>query len=121
MRLLLDTHILLWVITNDSKLPKSIRAAIINADNVFVSMASLWECAVKISIKKLSMDFEKILKAIDASGFEMLSIKPEHLSELLDLPMHHKDPFDRLLIAQALSEPLILQSVDPLVLAYFEA
>lgn len=120
MKLLLDTHVFLWAITNDPKLPKPIRNAIIEADNVFVSMASLWECAVKISIKKLPMDFKKILKAIDASGFEILSIKPEHLSELLDLPLRHKDPFDRLLVAQALSEPLLLQSVDPLVLDYLE-
>lgn len=119
MNILLDTHVLLWVIQNDIKLPKPIRATIQAADRVFVSVVSLWECAIKISIHKLEIELQAIFNAIEDAGFELLPIRAPHLQKLLQLPLHHKDPFDRLLIAQAMSEPLILQSADEVVLHYF--
>jgi PIN domain nuclease of toxin-antitoxin system len=83
-----------------------------------VSVVSLWECAIKISINKLNVDFDALISSIRESGFQMLNIKPDHLSQLLKLPFHHRDPFDRLLMAQALSEPLLLQSVDHAMAGY---
>jgi PIN domain nuclease of toxin-antitoxin system len=118
MNILLDTHILLWAITDDSRLPSKIRKNILDADHVFVSVVSLWECAIKISINKLNVDFDALISSIRESGFQMLNIKPDHLSQLLKLPFHHRDPFDRLLMAQALSEPLLLQSVDHAMAGY---
>ncbi len=120
MNILLDTHILLWSIQDSPKVPHQIRKAMINADRIFVSVASLWECAIKISSKKLEIDFEKLIKAIEESGYEILPIKPSHLSKLIELPPHHKDPFDRLLVAQSMAEPLRLQSHDDMVLHYLQ-
>jgi PIN domain nuclease of toxin-antitoxin system len=121
MNILLDTHILLWAIRNDPKLPVEIRKNILEADRVFVSVVSLWECVIKISINKLNVDFDALISSIRESGFEMLNIKPDHLSQLLKLPFHHRDPFDRLLMAQALAEPLLLQSVDHAMVDYISS
>ena len=120
MNILLDTHILLWSIQDSPKLSKKIRNVILSADRIFVSIASLWECAIKIGSKKLEIDLEKLIKSIEESGYEILPIKLAHLLKLIELPMHHKDPFDRLLIAQSMTEPLLLQSHDDLVLHYFQ-
>ncbi len=119
MNLLLDTHIFIWATQDDPKLPSSIKTLILNADCVFISIASLWECSIKIGLNKLEMNFEKIISMIEHRGFQILPVKLEHLSQLLKLPLIHKDPFDRLLVAQAQVEPLLLQSIDPAVLAYF--
>ena len=118
MNLLLDTHILIWAIQDNPKLPSQIRTLILSADRVAISIASLWECSIKIGLNKLEMDLEKIMGKIESLGFEILPIKPEHLVQLMKLPMIHRDPFDRLLVAQAKTEPLLLQTVDPEVLAY---
>jgi len=120
MNLLLDTHIFLWAIEDNPKLPKEIRNLILEADQIFVSVASLWECVIKIGLKKLKLDIEALMASLEDLGFNLLPIKPSHLNELLKLPALHKDPFDRLLIAQAKSEPLLFQTIDEAALAYFK-
>ncbi len=119
MNLLLDTHIFLWFVTGDASLNNDKRQLIKAADQVFVSMASLWECAIKISLKKLDFDIETLLRAIKDSDFEVLPVKAGHLLGIEQLPFMHRDPFDRMLIAQAKSEPLILITDDKHIQGYF--
>ncbi|MGI8885285.1 MAG: type II toxin-antitoxin system VapC family toxin [Pyrinomonadaceae bacterium] len=122
MKILLDTHIFLWFITADKRLSLSARRLIEDVLNdKFVSVASLWEIAIKHSLKKLSLidDFDVLFPAqITINGFSLLEIKTEHLSELINLPFHHRDPFDRLLAAQTLYEKLKIISVDSIFDSY---
>lgn len=122
MRLLLDTHALLWFVIADPKLSARAEAVISDAQNeIFISPASYWEIAIKVSIGKyaLSMPFENFLtQAIDGNQFESISIQPQHAVQVALLPFHHRDPFDRLLIAQAMVENLDLVSADSQFDAY---
>jgi len=119
LRLLLDTHALLWWLSGDARIESRAEDLISDpANDIFVSTASLWEIVVKVRIGKLEAGIGDILAAIDAQGFEMLDIRPDHLDELARLPMHHRDPFDHLLIAQAIAERLTLLSDDRHVPAY---
>jgi PIN domain nuclease of toxin-antitoxin system len=88
------------------------------ANDILVSIASLWEIVVKVRVGKLEADIRDIVAAIKAQGFEMLDIRPEHLEELVRLPMHHRDPSNHLLMAQAIAEGLTLLSEDQHVSAY---
>ncbi|KLK91706.1 twitching motility protein PilT [Microvirga vignae] len=111
MRLLLDTHALLWWLAGDSRIESKAQDLITDpANDILVSAVSLWEIVVKVRVGKLEADITEIVAAIDAQGFEMLDIHPKHLEELVGLPMHHKDPFDHLLIAQAIAEGLTFLS-----------
>ena len=116
MRLLLDTHTFLWFVLNDRQLSRPADALITDPVNeVFVSPATYWEVAIKVGQKKLDLfapydDFMK--RGITGNDFEVLPIETRHTSLLTTLPMHHKDPFDRLLIAQSLVEQIPLVSVD---------
>lgn len=113
MRLLLDTHILLWWLTDDPKLGAAAREAIADpANDVAVSVASLWEIVVKARIGKIEADIETIEAAIDDQGFERLGVARAHLTTLAGLPTHHRDPFDHLLIAQAIADDLLFVSDD---------
>jgi len=116
MKLLLDTHIFLWFIAGDLKLSLTARTLIEDSANEkFVSAVSLWEIAIKHSIGKLDLsdDFDVLFpKQLEMNGFEMLAVKIEHLSNLISLPFHHRDPFDRLLIAQTIAENMQIVSVD---------
>lgn len=112
MRLLLDTHIYLWVVNGDRHLSASARQQISAAQEVYVSAASIWEIAIKIRIGKLEADIDTLVGAIDASGFAPLSVSVRHSAAVAELPLHHADPFDRLLLAQAFSEPLQLLTAD---------
>ncbi len=118
MRLLLDTHAFLWFISGDKNLSQRSRTLIQEANNeILISIATLWEIAIKISLKKLELlqPFEIIIpREITDNEFTQLPIKLEHLFELKRLPCHHRDPFDRLLIAQSSSEKLPLISKDSL-------
>lgn len=112
-RLLLDTHALLWFVANDAALSASARSLIeSSADEVFVSVASAWEIAIKVNLGKLSLDAESAESFFEeqmrANGFAYLPIAPTHVFRAASLPLHHRDPFDRLLIAQALIEGLSL-------------
>ena len=120
MRLLLDTHLVLWWVAGSPKLPPGSISLIDQADSVFVSRASLWEVAIKASIGKLKLDLEKFTNNIDKTGFEWLDIKNAHIITVATLPLidDHKDPFDRLLVAQSQSEPLLLLTADPRLARY---
>jgi PIN domain nuclease of toxin-antitoxin system len=113
MKLLLDTHTLLWWLTDDGRLGLQARELIADPSNdVLVSAASLWEIVVKMRVGKLKADIRQILDAIERDGCTLLEISPAHLMTLAELPMHHRDPFDHLLIAQAITENATFISED---------
>ena len=122
MRVLLDTHTFLWFVLGDSKLSATARKEIENPSNgKFVSPASYWETAIKISIGKytLPQPYEQFIqKAIDDNGFVILPVEPKHTAVLTNLPFHHRDPFDRLIVAQAMVEQMPVVSGDPAFDAY---
>lgn len=112
MRLLLDTHVFLWCIKNDRRLSKAARSKIIQATEVYVSSASIWEAVIKIKLKKLDVDIDQMIEAIAESGFLELSISVFHAAAVSRLSNLHRDPFDRILIAQAICEPLTFLTAD---------
>ena len=118
MRLLLDTHIYIWAVTDDPKLSQAARSAILDADEVFVSGASIWEASIKVGLGKLDADIQLLVAEIAGSGFKELPVRAAHAALVRDLPDIHRDPFDRLLIAQALYEPLRLMTADAQLAAY---
>jgi PIN domain nuclease of toxin-antitoxin system len=111
--LLLDTHALLWWFSDDAQLGPYARDLIADpANDVLVSVVSLWEIQVKLRVGKLAADILSIFEEIKAQAFELLPISQTHLVQLGTLPAHHKDPFDHLLIAQAIVEGAIFVSED---------
>jgi PIN domain nuclease of toxin-antitoxin system len=120
MRLLLDTHVFLWVLTDSARLGAEARRRIASAERSFVSAASIWEVAIKARLGKIDADADALAAAIEASGFEELPVRAAHAAAVQRLPLHHADPFDRLLVAQALTEPLRLLTADPALTAYGE-
>lgn len=120
MRLLLDTHIFLWVVAGSRLLKPSARKTIQNAEEVFISSASIWEVAIKVRLGKLEANPESLVAAISLSGFTELPVHGSHAARVASLPMHHTDPFDRLLIAQAFLEPLHLLTADAALAKYGE-
>lgn len=111
MRVLLDTHLLLWALSSPSKLSKRARQRI-DSSEVFASAASIWEISIKSALGKLEADPAEVLAGIEPAGFNHLAIVGEHAAEVVKLPPIHKDPFDRLLVAQARAEPMILLTDD---------
>ena len=120
MRLLLDTHLLLWWLGWPERVPVGAREAVAAAEHVHVSHASLWEMAIKCSLGKLAVDLPTLHRQVQADGFEWLPISAGHLLAVAELPQHedHRDPFDRLLVAQAATEPLILLTADSKLARY---
>lgn len=118
MRLLLDTQIYLWWLADSRRLSATGRSAIANADVVYISAVSLWEAAVKIGIGKLEADISELYAGVAASEFDELPIRGAHAVALAHMPTHHRDPFDRMLVAQAISEPLRLLTADKLLKRY---
>jgi len=120
MRILLDTHILVWCLEENKTLPSKARELILAADEVYASAANIWEMAIKISIGKLnlSVDHHELIQIILKSGFKLLAITPEHAIKTIDLQDHHKNPFDRILIAQSLVEPLHPLTADAAIAKY---
>jgi PIN domain nuclease of toxin-antitoxin system len=119
LKLLLDTHALLWGLSGDSRLGPKTRDLIVDPGNeILFSIVSLWEIAVKIRIGKLEGQIEEIAKAAVVAGMDLLSISVAHLLTLKNLPSHHRDPFDHLLIAQAIVEDAIFVSDDRHVRRY---
>lgn len=116
MKILLDTHTFLWFITNDIKLSPVARKIIEDVDNErLISIASIWEIAMKSSLGKLKLKepFPKLIPVhLKINLIELLQIKISHLSLVSNLPYHHRDPFDRLIIAQSLIEDLPIVSID---------
>ena len=118
MRLLLDTRLFLWAVAGNPRLKPATRRFIESADQVFVSAASLWEIAIKARLGKIDADPLALVAAIDDSGFTELPVRAQHAAAVATLKLHHKDPFDRLLIAQALAEPLRLLTADAALVGY---
>ncbi|WP_349368276.1 type II toxin-antitoxin system VapC family toxin [Salinarimonas sp.] len=118
MRVLLDTHLLIWALRDDAALPRSGRSAILSSTAVFVSMASFWEIAIKASIGKLKLDLDGLPGAVRRAGFDVLPIDLPHVQRVRSLPHYHRDPFDRMLVAQAGAEELLLLTSDGTLQAY---
>jgi PIN domain nuclease of toxin-antitoxin system len=122
MRLLLDTHTFLWWINNDPLLSEAASASITSVRNeCFVSLASCWELAIKTSIGKLrlSKPVERFIpEELAANDFQLLPIDFRHVAKVETLPFHHRDPFDRLLVAQSLTEKMTMVSADGVLSRY---
>jgi PIN domain nuclease of toxin-antitoxin system len=119
MRLLLDTHILLWWVMGDRRLPKSLAGTIASQDNdVAISAASIWEIAIKRTLGRIDVDLDELLSSMTADGFTELPLRFGHSLRLDSIPRHHDDPFDRILIAQSIAEGRRLVTRDALILAY---
>lgn len=118
MRVLLDTHILLWALSDDPRLSIKARKLIENAAEIYVSAATFWEMAIKAGLGKLKVDLDEIREYCLESGFVELPITSEHAIAVKDLEHHHKDPFDRLIAATAISEPMRLITADQQLAQY---
>ncbi len=118
MHLLLDTHIFLWWERDDRKLPQKARSMIRDADRIYISSVSIWEASIKTQLGKLSVDIEQLIEKISSDGFIELPLTTQHVAALSKLPNLHQDPFDRILIAQALSEPLKFLTADKVLRKY---
>ncbi len=123
MNVLLDTHVLLWILADSDRLMPSAISAYQDQDNtVYFSAASFWEIGIKISLGKLSLQApdwaEEIGKELALNGVRLLAIDPAHCVRVATLPFYHRDPFDRLLIAQALCEEMALVTADTAFAAY---
>ena len=115
MNVLLDTHALLWFVAGDARLSSLARQTIEADETVnYVSMVSWWEIAVKCSIGKLTLDdsLDLFMKQRTAEGFRTLPLEPQHLHPLVELPFHHRDPFDRLIICQSMVENMAICTCD---------
>ena len=116
MKYLVDTHTFLWIIEDNKNLTDKVRTIYIdNSNEIYLSVASIWEMAIKISLNKLSIRGQ-LVKFIDRHAIEnnirLLSIQPHHIFPIENLPFHHRDPFDRLLLSQCLQEKMHLLSND---------
>lgn len=118
MRILLDTHVFLWYIKADRKLTAKSKAMIQNAIEVYVSSASIWEATIKVKIGKLDVKIDDLISAISSSGFLELPITAEHAAATNRLSDHYRDPFNRILLAQAITEPLTFLTADVLLKDY---
>lgn len=118
MRILLDTHLYLWWLEDHPKLSEAARSMIVDATEVYVSSASIWEASIKAGIGKLHVDVDELVAEIARSGFQELQISAKHAAAVRSLPDIHNDPFDRILIAQAMTEPLKFLTHDAKLKAY---
>lgn len=117
MRLLLDTHVFIWWSNDDARMTPRLRGTIRDADEVFVSLASAWEIAIKVSLGRLSFS-ERFDSALAINHFEPLSIEVSHTERLKSLPLLHRDPFDRMLVAQCLVDDLTFVTADSRLVPY---
>ncbi len=118
MRLLLDTNVLLWTLAGDPRV-EHLQARVVDDDNeVYVSAVSFWEIAIKVGIGKLEVDLPQLREAARDSGYLELPVLGAHTEHLTGLPAIHKDPFDRMLVAQAKAEPMRLLTSDQLLAQY---
>ena len=123
MRILLDTHILLWALVEPTRLPRKARSLIEDgANEILFSAASIWEIAIKAQTGRIDFPVspDEIAAAAEATGFKELRVSAKHGAGVCSLPLHHRDPFDRLLVAQAISEPARLLTVDSALGLYSE-
>lgn len=118
MKLLLDTNVLLWALAGHPRV-EHLRDRLVDEDNdVYASVASFWEVAIKVGIGKLDADVAELRRAARDSGWIELPVLGAHTEQLGALPMLHRDPFDRLLVAQAHAEPMRLLTSDSLLASY---
>ena len=121
MRVLLDTHLLLWSVASSRRLPKEARSLILDAKNeVFYSAASVWEVAIKSALRRRNFKAnpEMLVRALTQSGFTELPVTAAHAARVAGLPAIHRDPFDRLLVAQSFAEPMTLLTNDGALARY---
>ncbi len=118
MKLLLDTHVYLWWLIDAPALPKQAHQMIQDADQVFVSMVSFWEVGIKWRTGKLPVSPEVMAEGMALNGLMTLPVNLAHTLQLSQLPDHHRDPFDRMLVAQAMAEPMFLVTSDRALAAY---
>ena len=119
MKYLLDTHVILWYFEDSDELSQKSEGIIDDPINsIYVSTASLWEVVIKISLGKLDVSLEVLLNEIENAGFTVLQTENVYLRELLNLPQIHKDPFDRLFIATAISEKMTIVTIDENIQKY---
>lgn len=119
MRLLLDTHVLLWWLLGDARIGPKARALIADpANDVAVSIASPWEIALKFRIGKIGESGSAIFSQLDRLGFDLIPLRVGHLAVLEGLPLHHRDPFDHMIIAQAKAEGMVIMTEDRIIPRY---
>lgn len=121
MNLLLDTHVALWAIAGSPRLRQRARDMIESPNStIWISAATIWEIAIKHSLGRgdMPVSSQDALGYFRESGYRFLSVEPEHVAAVDDLPAHHADPFDRLLVAQAIVEPMRLMTHDPMLGRY---
>ena len=123
MRILLDTHAILWVLSNDPRLSDGARRLYESAEDVAFSVVSLWEIGIKLGLQRSDFDLDErwwqdIPRALVGQGAKRLDVEAEHCRTVAELPLHHRDPFDRMLIAQALCAECAVLSVDEKLDAY---
>ena len=121
MKLLLDTHTFIWFVEDDKQLPVKAKRLIENPGNeIYLSIASLWEIAIKLQLKKLelSQPLEKVMELAALNGFVFLPILPEHIITLTKLEFFHRDPFDRMIIAQSINEKQTIITKDQVFIYY---
>lgn len=118
MRLLLDSNALIWAVSRPAELSPAARQALRDpANGLFVSIAAMWEIAIKVSIGKLALP-DNVPAALDIVGATALAVTPAHIVRMQGLPLHHRDPFDRMMIAQAMEEELTIMTRDRYFKAY---
>jgi PIN domain nuclease of toxin-antitoxin system len=115
MRILLDTHAFIWFVEDDEQLPFAVKNKIEDIENeIFLSIASLWEMAIKMQLKKLNINksIEDVIELTSQNNFQLLPILPGHIVKLSSLSFFHRDPFDRIIIAQGLYENMVIVGRD---------
>jgi len=120
MRLLLDTNIFIWVVGQSDRLSAEARNILDSASAIYVSSATIWEIAIKVRLGKIDVDPQAMIDAIVTCGFQELPVLSRHAVGVAHMPLHHGNPFDRLLVAQAISETMRLLTADPQLAAYSE-
>lgn len=121
MNILLDTHAAIWFIADNERLPENSKLLISNPDNgCFVSSATLWEMGIKYSLGKLRLqtELDQVFQIFFETGFQLLPIQPEHIVVNSELDFHHRDPFDRFIISQAIHKNYLIISGDELFSKY---
>ena len=118
MKILLDTHVLVWALSSPERIKPKVQDLLVDTDNiVFVSIASLWELQIKKSLNKISLP-DDFISQLQENGFELLDINYKHIAKLDELPLIHRDPFDRMLVAQTIHENLLLVTNDLEIMKY---
>ena len=113
MHILLDTHILYWLLYDSKQLRKSTRKVLAGSEKIFVSSVTILEIAIKVRIRKMNADIDKVIREVERRNLHSLPVTFAHARRVAELDLVHKDPFDRLLIAQAMTEGVHLLTADP--------